>query len=264
MVEKANKKDFPLLKQIWKTIFCDTDSYINMFFSELARPENTYVFREKGEICAMAYALSAPLIFSDGTEINAHYICGIATKTKCRNKGMASALLHTILEDARAAGIDVCYLIPAEKSLFSYYERFGFTEKTFICVQTLPPAAGGLNESEKHDITRLIAAYSALNYPFKPKRTKEDFERILKVYEVYCKDDDYAVFEQRENELYVLEQTADFSAEMQNIAHLRHLSAVRVLSPALKKREGEPFAALCLLNSSLKIPQNGYIQLMLN
>lgn len=264
MVERANKKDFPQLKQMWKTIFCDTDLYIDLFFSELARADNTYVFREKGEICAMAYALPAPILFSDGTEINARYICGIATKTECRNKGMASALLHKILEDAKAAGVDVCYLIPAEKSLFSYYERFGFTEKTFTHIRMLPPVLSEHNESEKPDISRLAAAYNALKYPFKPKRTKEDFERILKVYEVYCKDNDYAVFEQRENELFVLEQTADFSAEMQNIAHLRHLSAVRVLSYAAQEGGNEPFAALCRLNPNVKIPQNGYIQLMLN
>lgn len=264
MVERANKKDFSQLKQMWKTVFCDTDLYIDLFFSELACPENTYVFREKGEICAMAYALPAPLIFSDGTEIKARYICGIATKTECRNKGMASTLLRKILGDAKAVGVDVCYLIPAEKSLFSYYERFGFTEKSFMCIRTLLPAAGAFKESEKPDISRLAAAYNALNYPFKPKRTKEDFERILKAYEVYCKGNDYAVFEQREDELYVLEQTADFSAEMQNIAHLRHLSAVFLLSYAAEEDGNKPFASLCRLNPNVKIPQNGYIQLMLN
>ena len=264
MVERANKKDFPQLKQMWKTVFCDTDSYIELFFSEFAHINNTYVFRKKGEICAMAYALSAPLISANGTEIKARYICGIATKKECRNKGMASKLLYKILEDAKAAGVDVCYLIPAEKSLFSYYERFGFTEKTFMRIRTLLPAAGAFKKSEKPDISRLAAAYNALNYPFKPKRTKADFERILKVYEVYCKANDYAVFEQRKSKLYVLEQTADFSAEMQNIAFLRQLSTVRVLSYVEEEGGSEPFAALCLLNLNVKIPQNGYIQLMLN
>lgn len=54
------------------------------------------------------------------------YIYGAATHPRQRGKGLMTELLKTALAEQYEKGTVFCGLIPAEKLLFSYYERFGF------------------------------------------------------------------------------------------------------------------------------------------
>ena len=74
----------------------------------------------------------------------AAYIYGIAAFQKCRNQGIGSKLIRFAIESLQAQGYSVIALVPAEESLFPYYERFGFrtvstiSEKRFTASSPLP------------------------------------------------------------------------------------------------------------------------------
>ena len=54
----------------------------------------------------------------------AAYIYGIAAFERCRGRGVGSALIRAALEWLDCP----IFLVPAEESLFGYYERFGFRQ----------------------------------------------------------------------------------------------------------------------------------------
>ena len=56
----------------------------------------------------------------------AAYIYGIAAFESCRGRGVGSALIRAALEELKKRGYEAVFLVPAETSLFGYYERFGF------------------------------------------------------------------------------------------------------------------------------------------
>lgn len=62
-------------------------------------------------------------------------VCALYTEPDQRGKGIAGALLRTVCEDMRAAGIDTLYLITDHSS---FYERYGWS---FLC--TVAEEGGG-------------------------------------------------------------------------------------------------------------------------
>lgn len=54
------------------------------------------------------------------------YICGVATYRKYRGRGYMSRLLRESLRSAYSRGDALAALIPADRRLFFYYDRFGF------------------------------------------------------------------------------------------------------------------------------------------
>lgn len=68
------------------------------------------------------------------------YIYGIATFEAHRGRGIGSKLIRAALAHLNSAGYDVILLVPAEESLFAYYERFGF--HTVSTIREVPVAAG--------------------------------------------------------------------------------------------------------------------------
>lgn len=56
----------------------------------------------------------------------AAYIYGIAAFESCRGRGVGSGLIRAALEELENRGYEAVFLVPAEPSLFGYYERFGF------------------------------------------------------------------------------------------------------------------------------------------
>ena len=67
----------------------------------------------------------------------AAYIYGIAAFESCRGRGVGSALIRAALEVLEKRGYEAVFLVPAEPSLFGYYERFGFRAVSTIRELTL-------------------------------------------------------------------------------------------------------------------------------
>lgn len=71
----------------------------------------------------------------------AAYIYGIAAFESCRGRGVGSGLIRTALEELENRGYEMVFLVPAEPSLFGYYERFGFRAVSTIREFTVSAAA---------------------------------------------------------------------------------------------------------------------------
>ena len=96
------------LRQLWKLVFGDSDSFLDRFFSLVYTPGMAWVISEENEIVSAAYAI--PLE-------NAVYIYAVATNPKCRGKGYGKAVTMAAAQGKPA------YLYPAELSLRDWYAR---------------------------------------------------------------------------------------------------------------------------------------------
>lgn len=68
----------------------------------------------------------------------AAYLYGIAAFRAHRGRGIGSALIRSTVEYLRAHGHEAILLVPAEPSLFGYYERLGFRQVSTIREELIP------------------------------------------------------------------------------------------------------------------------------
>ena len=114
------------LKHLWKTVFGDTDFFIDSFFDVAFSPDRYRCIEENGQIVSALYWLDCSW---QGQKIA--YIYAVATHPDHRGRGLASRLL----QDTHAHLLDLGYagavLKPAE-GLFPFYERLGYRTCGFV------------------------------------------------------------------------------------------------------------------------------------
>lgn len=113
------------LIDLWHAVFGDKPAYTDLFFNMLYRPEGTLIKTENGRVVSALYLVDAPLVTQVGAEPSL-YLCAAATAPEYRGRGYMAELIGQAKDFARSRAIPSISLIPAETSLFSYYERFGF------------------------------------------------------------------------------------------------------------------------------------------
>ncbi len=116
----------PQLKKMWQICFQDELSYVDFYYENRFKEENTYVYKKGEEIVGMLTLLPASYRYSEEETLPIHYVYAVATLPKAREQGIASELLEEAgrtSEEKYSAGT---ILVPANKELFSYYERRGY------------------------------------------------------------------------------------------------------------------------------------------
>ena len=115
------------LMELWKRSFDDTDAFVRLFFTHVYRKENALYIEQGGRIVSALQMLPYTMQFY-GKEIPVSYIYGACTHPEERGKGWMSALIQKAFKVMAERHIALTVIIPAEKSLFDYYRRFGYTE----------------------------------------------------------------------------------------------------------------------------------------
>ena len=121
--------DLPLLKEIWKDGFGDTDEDIEAFFSLLFDPEAVYITRE-GEMPVAVMYLVEGLILSEmpeGKPVKVTYLYALAAKWDKRGRGYGRRTVRGAADLAFARGADIVALTPADAGLRDWYrDQVGF------------------------------------------------------------------------------------------------------------------------------------------
>ena len=109
----------PRLRALFTEAFGDED-FTELFFRRAYAPERC--------LAAFDGALLGALHWFDCSleGKRAAYLYGIAAFRHCRGRGIGSALIRRALANLKSLGYESVFLVPAEGSLFQYYERFGF------------------------------------------------------------------------------------------------------------------------------------------
>lgn len=119
-----------LSKHIWQECFNDEDKFVSFYFDNIYKDENTYLIDKDKK--AVSHVQTLPyLLHINGYNIPINYISGACTSKEYREKGLMQRLLFNTLSDREQKGDLLSILIPANETLYQYYEnKFGY--KTFF------------------------------------------------------------------------------------------------------------------------------------
>lgn len=127
MIVFSDKSLTPTVRSIWKTVFEDSDEYLDLFFSCQYKPENTLIYFEENTPVAALQMVEYSISFY-GEIIPFYYLVGLSTLPEYRGKGYMGELIERAHKVMAKRGIPLSILVPAEESLFAYYERFGYQQ----------------------------------------------------------------------------------------------------------------------------------------
>ena len=129
LIRIANNNDLPFLKQIWNACFNDSMEYIDFYYKITSNFTRTFVYTTpKNEIAAMLNLYNAVLKL-ENRHYPVNYIYAAATDAKYRCQGIMAELINYVLNFSKKSGFFGCVLVPQNKELVNYYNKFGFNEK---------------------------------------------------------------------------------------------------------------------------------------
>lgn len=261
-ITNPDKCDEPVLKKMWKNIFKDSDSYIELFFSVKYKSENTFVVKENDEVVSMLFVEYNDIVINDKIYKGA-YFCGIATDEKCRGKGYAGKLIE--YAKSHIDKVDIIYLIPANKSLFDFYDKFGFKIFTYLDKITLT-ADGGISSgeySEAFDYEKVNEFYENSGNGLYVKRNREYFDAIVKCYEnIMVFSDGYVIYYIDKEVLHLVEYSFSYEQAVEAAKGIMNMKGINE-AVLYKKWGGTPFS-VCITDIDIENADNRYINLMLN
>lgn len=122
MIDFATEKDINTLKQMWQSVFLEDEEVTEYFFQNIYADVVIPAIRIEKEIASSLFLLDCKIGDFKGKCV----YCAM-TKYNHRGKGYMKKLLDFSYEWCKDNGYDFLTLVPAEKSLFDYYAKCGFT-----------------------------------------------------------------------------------------------------------------------------------------
>ena len=135
IIEKCVPPDIPVLREIWKESFGDSDRFLDCFFD--SHPvEDSLCVRMDGRPVAVLYRFDCFY-----REKKLAYIYAVATDKAYRGRGLCRSLMGACHEALKASGYSGAVLVPGHEKLFSMYASMGY--KSF-CPMTVTTASAGV------------------------------------------------------------------------------------------------------------------------
>lgn len=179
MIQYADDRTKQQVWDMWKTVFGDSDDYMDVYFRHKYRNEHTLLYMEGEKAVASLQMLPYQFTFCDA-EIPVIYLSGVCTLPEARKKGYAKQLVIRSLEEARKKDVPMILLVPQNEGLLRFYDKFGFA-KTFDAGSDVLPSLKELREQFPDD---MYAAYRAFDVNFRQKdvtiqKTFDDFRAMM-------------------------------------------------------------------------------------
>ena len=178
MIQFAGDTTEQQVWDMWKTVFCDSDDYMQLYFKYKYRNENTLIYIEDDKAVSSLQMLSYKFTFC-GEVIPVQYLSGVCTLPEYRGKGYARELLLKSFEVAIERGIPLVILVPQEDWLLSFYTKFGFALAFDSGTEQLPPLKKIIDDNQ----VDLYNAYKEFDSLFRNKdmavqKSFQDFQAI--------------------------------------------------------------------------------------
>lgn len=116
----SRREEIPLLRQLWKQAFGDSEEYLDLFFKTAYAPERSLVLDSDG-IAAAAYWLDCGL-----EDRKLAYVYAVAVRKDLQGQGIGTALMKALQKELGEQGYTGIILVPGEESLRHYYQKLGY------------------------------------------------------------------------------------------------------------------------------------------
>lgn len=177
MIDFAGYSDRKVLEDLWQSVFLEDSEITEYFFENIFGDTITPVIRVDGEIASALFLLDCTI-----GEYKGKCVYCAMTNYSHRGKGYMKTLLQYSYDFCRDNGFDFLFLVPAEKSLFDYYEKCGFRNfglrRSYIFDGTTPKVKGKITFDCEFSFNEEIVEYwkkSCIHYGGKV----EDFGLIF-------------------------------------------------------------------------------------
>lgn len=125
LIRKGNPEEKEAIINIWQRCFGDEREYIEMFLREKQDEVTPVVCEKDGSLVSMLFLFPCSFRLS-GEDFPAFYLYAAATLPEFRGEGIMGEMIEFSKAYAEEKGKEFIILSPAEESLYSYYNRFGF------------------------------------------------------------------------------------------------------------------------------------------
>lgn len=175
MIKYANSEISLQVYDMWKIVFGDSDLYMEIYFREKYRDENTLVYLQKNTPVSSLQMLPVSFTFHN-REIDVAYYSGLCTLPEWRGRGFMAALIEKSFTELYNRNIPLAVLVPQSEDLISFYKPYGFT-KTFDAGIYIPPLPQNIDN-------HLTEEYSLFDKFFRSRdmtvqKTIDEFRVIL-------------------------------------------------------------------------------------
>ncbi len=239
IIERANKDDHQMLKDLWKEVFNEEETFLERFFSTRIQYEHIFVAREEGRIVSALHALPSTYL-QNGSEHDCSFIVGAATYASWRRKGIMGSLLQAV----REAYSHPITLFPAVRP---FYEANGY----FTTSSLLQFPLGAIEKVPAHSkpivFSELDAIYRTANEREGALlRDEEGWKFLTDGYETVAVQDGYAFLsEGKAVEAFTLSK--DAAKHLLSLLSERKVSVVQTLF-------ADPLAELLGQETAVPIP----------
>lgn len=120
-LRETRAEDYAALSALWQRCFGDPPELIEKFFTLLPELGRGVTAVCQGSVVGAAYALTGLELLLDRKGCG--YIYAVAVDESCRGLGIGGALSAAAAEAARQAGAEIICTLPAEDSLYDWYEK---------------------------------------------------------------------------------------------------------------------------------------------
>lgn len=122
------------IKAIWREVFNPTNEWLEMYFGNVYRDEDlmTLTAGDDDDVIASALLLQQYKMQFHGVDVPVAYVSGAVTRRQYRGRGYMKELMNSALREAYDRGDVMMTLIPADRHLYFYYDKFGFSTVFYI------------------------------------------------------------------------------------------------------------------------------------
>ena len=179
MIQIADDTTKQEVRAMWKMCFGDSDAYMDIYFNHKYRNENTLIYIEDNKPVASLQMLFYNFSFF-GNEIPVAYLSGLCTLPEYRKRGYMKQLIVRSYKVAHEREIPLMILVPQDKEVMNYYERFGFIQTFDPGIQILPQLSKMI-DSSYGDLHKAYEAFDSLyrENDMTVQKTFDDFKVIL-------------------------------------------------------------------------------------
>ena len=129
---RPDREDIPELKKLWSDIFQDSRECIDGFFRRYFSTALAAVVKCHGKVVSMAYIVHQGKYFYSENAKSCAMIYAVATANEYRRRGFGAMATDYARRIALESGFELVSLVPANSSLFSFYEKLGFKTAFYI------------------------------------------------------------------------------------------------------------------------------------
>lgn len=242
-IKQPEEKHIPLLRQLWKEAFGDTDDFLDTFFHTAFSFERCRCVFEDDIPVAVLYWFDCEY---EGQPVA--YLYAIATTVSHRGQGLCKQLMQNTHKHLESLGYQGTLLVPGENSLFSFYEKIGY--KT-TCFHHEFSCTGEEQEIFPHKVSSTEYAFLRRKYLPSGSIIQEGKSLVLiqSEYDFYAGKDFLFVAQLTDDDLYVLELLGN-TDPAPGLVHYFKCTKGLFRTPGFDK----PFAMYLPLNKTVQTP----------